>query len=200
MLASIHPLGEQGRRQRWGVTVSAFVIGTVTGAALVGAALGLVGSELGLPGRPSPLATGLLILALAVLGAGLDLRVGGLSVPTVGRQVNEQWLGLYRGWVYGASFGFQLGLGVVTVVSTFTVYLALVLAALTGSLLGGLAGGATFGLVRGATVLAAADVREPQQLHRLHRRLQAWDGATRRLAVAAQGLVALGMVAALVGR
>lgn len=200
MLSSIHPLGEQGRRQRWGVTVSAYLIGTVAGAALAGGVLGLIGSRLGLPGRPGPLATGVLVLALAVVGVGLDLRVGGLSLPTVGRQVNEQWLGLYRGWVYGASFGFQLGLGVVTVVSTFTVYLALILAALTGSWVGGLAVGATFGLVRGATLLAAADVHEPHQLHRLHRRLQAWDGATRRLAVGVQGLVALGMVAALVGR
>src|SRR3712207_4960816 len=113
MLASIHPLGERGRGQRWGVTVAAYLAGTVTGAVLLGAALGLVGSWL--PGLPP--AAGLLVLvaALAALGVALDLRLAGASVPTIHRQVDEQWLEQYRGWVYGVSFGFQLGLGVVTV-------------------------------------------------------------------------------------
>ena len=182
MLASIHPLGEQGRRQRWGITVTAYLVATVAAAALAGAGLGLVGSWLD---PPRGWVTALFV-ALALAGVVLDLRLGGLSVPTIHRQVNEQWLDRYRGWVYGASYGFQLGLGVVTVVSTFTVYLTLAAALLVASISGGLAIGLTFGVVRGATILAAANVRRPDQLRRLHQRLQAWDSPSRRAAIGVQ--------------
>ena len=182
MLASIHPLGEQGRRQRWGITVTAYLVATVAAAALVGAGLGLVGSWLD-PPRGWVTAA---FVVLAVLGVALDLRLGGLSVPTIHRQVNEQWLDRYRGWVYGASYGFQLGLGVVTVVSTFTVYLALAAALLVASVSGGLTVGLTFGVVRGATILAGARVRRPDQLRHLHQRLQAWDSPARKAAIGVQ--------------
>lgn len=191
MLASIHPLGERGRNQSWALTVSAFVAGSVLGAAAIGAALGLVGRWLDLPGTPSSVLTGALVAVLAVAGLVLDLRLGGLRVPTIHRQVDEQWLQRYRGWVYGGSFGFQLGLGVVTVVNSFTVYLALALAFFSGSAAAGLLIGATFGLVRGATVFAVADVREPDQLRTLHRRLKAWEPTAHRLAVGVQAVVAV---------
>jgi hypothetical protein len=191
MLASIHPLGERGRKQRWGVTVSAYLAGSLAGAGLLGAALGQVGAWLHLPGDPSPTAAGLLVAALAVLGLVLDLRVGGVRLPTIHRQVDEEWLQRYRGWVYGVSFGFQLGLGVVTVVNSFTVYLALALALLSGSPALGAVIGLTFGLVRGAGVLAVAGVREPQQLRALLRRLQYLEPASHRLAVAVQAVVAV---------
>jgi len=183
MLASIHPLGERSRRQRWGVTAAAYVAATVAAAALLGATLGLAGSWL--PSTPAPAA----VVALALIGLVLDLRA---AVPTIHRQVDEEWLSRYRGWVYGASFGFQLGLGVVTVVSSFTVYLAFALALLSGSTAAGLAIGTAFGLARGLTIFAAAGVRTPDHLRRLHRRVAAWDGATRRLAVGVQAVVAVG--------
>ncbi len=200
MLASIHPLGERARRQRWGLTVSAYLAATVVASALVGAGLGLLGGWLGLPGGSDATVAGLVVAGLAALGAVLDLQVGGVSVPTVHRQVDERWLRRYRGWVYGAGFGFQLGLGVVTVVSTFAVYLTLALALLTGSVVGGLVVGTTFGVVRGATVLAVAGVNHPDRLHRLHRRLPAWDPVSRRVTAGVQASVAAGAVAALVVR
>jgi hypothetical protein len=200
MLASIHPLGERARRQRWGLTVSAYLTATVLASALVGAGLGLTGGWLGFPGSSDATLVGLVVAGLAALGAVVDLRIGGTSVPTVHRQVDEHWLQRYRGWVYGAGFGFQLGLGVATVVSTFAVYLTLALALLTGSVAGGLVVGAMFGVVRGATVLAVAGVRHPDQLHRLHRRLAAWDPASRRLAAGVQASVAAGALAFLVAR
>ena len=190
MLASIHPLGEQGRRQRWAITVTAYLVATVAAAALAGAVLGLVGAWID---PPRGWVTAVFV-ALAVTGAALDLRVGGLKVPTIHRQVNEQWLDRYRGWVYGASYGFQLGLGVVTVVSTFTVYLALAAALLVGSVAGGLAIGLAFGVVRGATILAAARVRGPDQLRRLHQRLAAWDPPARRAAIGVQAGAAVAVL------
>lgn len=183
MLASIHPLGERSRRQRWGLTAAAYVTATVVGAALLGAALGGVGASL--PASPAWPA----VIALALLGVVLDLRT---AVPTIHRQVDEEWLSQYRGWVYGGGFGFQLGLGVVTVVSSFTVYLAFALALLAGSTAAGLAIGIAFGSVRGLMIFAAAGVRSPDQLHRLHRRVAAWDGVTRGLAVGVQAAVAIG--------
>ena len=195
MLASIHPLGERARRQRWGVTVGAFVAGTVTGSALVGAVLGRLGAALDLPGR-----TGVAVLVAALAAAGAAADLGRVPVPTVHRQVDERWLDRYRGWVYGAGFGFQLGVAVVTVVSSFSVYLMLALALLTGSAAGGLAVGVAFGAVRGATILAAAGVRHPDQLHRLHRRVQAWAPASRRLTIAVQAAVAAGAVTVLMAR
>ncbi len=184
MLSSIHPLGERARRQRWGITVTAYLVATIGTSALVGTALGLAGDRLDVPSVPA------LVVVLALLGIVLDLRVGGLSVPTIHRQVDETMLTRYRGWVYGASYGFQLGLGVVTVVNSFTVYLTLVLALLTGSAVGGLAVGLAFGVSRGLVVLAAAGVREPSQLRRLHQRLQAWGPVSHRLAVGVQAVVA----------
>jgi hypothetical protein len=198
MLASIHPLGERGRRQRWGVTVAAYVAGTVLAATALGGVLGWTGGELRLP-APA-MATGSVVALVSVVGLAFDLRVGGLSLPTVHRQVDEEWLDEYRGWVYGAGFGVQLGLGVVTVVNSFTVYLTLILAALSGSAAAGAAIGATFGAVRGVTILASADVRDPDRLRRLHRRQAAWGPASKGLAVGVQGLVAVGGLAAVVAR
>ncbi len=43
MLASITPLGERGRGQRWWLTVTAHVVGSVLGGAAIGAAMGLIG-------------------------------------------------------------------------------------------------------------------------------------------------------------
>src|SRR5688572_11138980 len=142
MLASIHPLGERARDRRWGVTVGAYLLGSTVAAALLGAVLGAVGWLLPLtPGSTAWLVAGAGALALAA-----DL--GAIPLPTVHRQVDKDWLDLYRGWVVGAGFGFQLGLGVVTIVNTAAVYLTLALALLTGSIVAGALVGTTFGLVR----------------------------------------------------
>src|SRR5687768_2664330 len=124
MLSSITPLGERGRQRRWGATVTAYAVGSVAAGASLGALLGLV------PEPPARAA--LVVLAVAcALAALLDLRPA--LLPTIRRQVNEDWLGVYRGWVCGAGFGLQLGLGVVTIVTTAAVYVVLIAAALSGS-------------------------------------------------------------------
>ena len=105
MLASITPLGERGRHGRWGVTVTAFLIGSGVAGALVGALIGAAGTLL------IPASVGsqprLAALALAALAA-LTLDASG-TVPGPARQVNERWLDEYRGWVYGLGYGAQLG-------------------------------------------------------------------------------------------
>src|SRR2546421_12803018 len=161
MLASIHPVGERARRSRWGVTVTAYLLGSVAGGAGAGAALGAVGAILFalLPGAGAVRAWS---VALAcVLAAAVELGAGGLRLPTVRRQVDEDWLARYRGWVYGAGFGFQLGLGAVTIVTTAGVYLAWALALLSGSVGRGVAIGVAFGVARAVPVLGLAGGQGP---------------------------------------
>jgi len=65
----------------------------------------------------------------------------------VHRQVDDGWLPRYRGWVYGAGFGLQLGLGVVTIVTTAAVPAVWLLALLTASPSHGAAVGLAFQVV-----------------------------------------------------
>lgn len=188
MLASITPLGERGRNQRWGITMAAFDTGSIAGGTVVGGLLGrLGGAVLG----SAPAATRLLALGLLLIaGLGLDLRRGSRRLPSTRRQVNEDWLFRYRGWVYGAAFGFQLGVGVVTVVTTSAVYLTLAAALLTGSAAAGALVGGAFGLIRALPVLLTARVRRPGELIEFHRRLRAWDRPALRLVLAAEAALA----------
>ena len=194
MLASIHPLGEWARNMRWGVTASAYIVGSTAGGAALGGLLGLVGRVAhALTGDPRAFVGVLLVLACAAAVA-LDLGAFGLRIPTLHRQVNEDWLNRYRGWVYGVSFGFQLGLGVVTIVTTATVYLtfaAAFLVGMSGWAVGGAVIGTVFGLVRSAPILLVARARSAEQLRSTHRRLQAAAPAWRALAVGVPGVVVL---------
>jgi hypothetical protein len=196
MLASIVPFGERARNRRWGVTVAAYLVGSLVAGTALGTTFGLAGDVVlgdGLGGR-----TLFAVAALAcAAGAAFDLAVGGLPLPTVRRQVNEDWLNRYRGWVCGVGFGFQLGLGVVTIVTTATVYLVFVLAFLSASWVAGAALGATFGLVRALPLLLLHGVTTPDRLRQAHRRMQGWAPAARRAAVGVQCAAAgLGTVVA----
>jgi hypothetical protein len=197
MLGSITPLGERGRGQRWGVTVTAHVLGAVLAGAAMGAVLGGLGA---VAFGSVPSAWRVLVLVVGVvLAVGLDLAVGPRRLPGPRRQVNEDWLHRYRGWVYGAAFGAQLGVGVATFVTTATVYAALVAGLLTASpALGAVVGGA-FGLARGASVLASAGVRAPEQVVRMDARLRSWERPSRWMAAAVQAGLALAAVAFVAG-
>lgn len=157
MLASISPLGERARGNRWALTAAAFAVGSVATATALGASLGAAG---GLAGHSPP---ALLSVAVVALAAGL-LDLFGFRLPTVRRQVDEDWLQRYRGWVYGAGFGVQLGLGVVTVVTTATVYAWMAASVLSGSILLGASAGVGFGLARTVPVLAVRHITDPREL------------------------------------
>jgi hypothetical protein len=173
MLASITPLGERGRRSRWGVTVTAFLLGaTLAGAALgalIGAAGGLIPNEL-----RSPRARLVVLAAAIAVAIVLDLVPG--AAPGPRRQVNERWLDELRGWVYGLGFGAQLGLGITTVVSSAATYVALLAALLIGDPARGALVVGLFGLVRGLPPLITGRVRQPRQLFAIHARLERLRG------------------------
>jgi sulfite exporter TauE/SafE len=166
MLSSIHPLGERARHNRWAVTALAFTAGAVVSGAAVGLALGGAGSLL-LDMTPTTL---LLTTAALALTAGI-LDLVGPKAPGPARQVNETWIGSFRGWVYGGAFGLELGLGVFTYVVTWGVYAALASALLTASPLAGALVGATFGIGRSLSVLAAGYVDRPSRLVSFNRAL-----------------------------
>ena len=193
MLASITPLGERGRRRRWGTTVTAYVIGSTLGGAAVGALAGALGLLL-LGGVSWDVRIG---FVAALLAAGLLLDLLG-KVPGPRRQVDESWLDRYRGWVYGAGFGFQLGAGVVTIVTTSAVYVALGAAMATASPGVGAAIGALGGLLRGAAILTGARVQTPEQLMRFHARMSAWREPARVTGLVAQGMLMIVAAGALV--
>ena len=133
MLTSITPLGEWGRRRRWGLTTAWYLLGSTAGGAALGVLAGVLAVAAG------QLSTGsralLVVAALACAAAALsDAR--GIRPPSWHRQVDETWLQRYRGWVVAGGFGIQLGFGVVTIVSSASVYAALALAVLSGSFWG----------------------------------------------------------------
>ena len=192
MLGSITPLGERSRGRRWGITVTAFALAAGAAGAALGAALGAAG---GIVAISASARTGLLGVAVAA-AIVVDL-VPGLRAPGPRRQVNEAWLHRYRGWVYGAGFGVQLGLGVTTIVSTAAVYATGAAAFLAGSAAAGGVVGAAFGLARAATLLAAGGVDEPRALATLDRRLERWERPARLAALAAEAaLIALAVAVA----
>jgi hypothetical protein len=181
MLASITPLGERGRQATWGVTVTAFLIGSTAAAAAAGALAGAAGATV-VPASVSAHAR-LAAFAVTVLCAiVLDARAG--RVPGPRRQVDERWLDTYRGWVYGLGYGAQLGVGITTVVTSAATYVALIAAFLTvdaghGALVVG-----CFGAVRGLTPIAAARVDRPDRLMAMHALLERWRAPSRRGGVA----------------
>lgn len=175
MLASINPLGERARNQQWGVTFGWYLVGSVAGGATVGALAGLVGADLHQLVQLALAVVAALVVVACVVALAVDVHVARLRPPSVRRQVNENWLGKYRGWVYGLGFGYQLGLGVVTVVTTTSVYLTIVLAFLSGSVWGGLTVGAAFGLARALPLLAVVGVRGPGELRQVMRRATGRD-------------------------
>ncbi|MDQ6803814.1 MAG: hypothetical protein M3065_02345 [Actinomycetota bacterium] len=193
MLASITPLGERGRHSRWSITVSAFLLGATLAGAALGALAGALGAVI-VSGSVDFDARFAVLAAAGLLAVGLDARAE--RVPGPRRQVNEDWLAAFRGWVYGLGYGAQLGFGLTTVVSSAALYVAVIAALATGKpALGALVLGC-FGASRGLTLLGAAGVRRQEQLIALHVKLGHWRGRSRTASAAT--LVAI-TTAALIG-
>lgn len=193
MLASISPLGERARGNRWGLTAGAYTAGVVASAASLGAVLGRLGSAL--PGG-SPAQW--LVPAVAVAAGGWDLVSRG-PVPGVHRQVNEDWLGRYRGWVYGLGFGAQLGVGFATIVTTAAVYAWMVAALLTRDVVSGLLIGACFGSARAAMLGVVRGAHDPERLRARLRMVSSWAGRARVGAAAASVAIGAGCAAIVAG-
>ena len=196
MLTSISPLGERARASRWWLTTTAYLVSSVAGGLALGLLAALLGSLLPESWRSSPVAYVVVALAL-VVGLLLDLGVAGRRLPTWRRQVDQAWLGRYRGWVVGVGFGAQLGFGLVTIVTSATTYAVVLLCLLSGDPAVGLLVGGTFGLVRALPSAFMGRVVTREQLWRVlsgvERGARAADGVARLALVAAA--VALTVIA-----
>ncbi len=188
MLTSINPLGERGKGNRWAVTASAYVLGSVLGGAAIGLLLGLVGSLLPGPG------TATLLVGAAVCLVALLSDLPGPALPGGRRQVDEDWLARYRGWVYGVGYGAQLGFGAITIVTSASTYAAAALALLSGVPWTGLAIGLTFGLVRGLPILTVRSADSPERLRAAARRLSVLAAPARRAVVTVLAAASLTLI------
>ncbi len=193
MLSTVTPLAEAGRGRRWGVTAAWFVVGAVIGGLTLGAVMAGLAALVGALGLSITVVLGIATVAALVCAAS-DLDPFGLHIPFHGRQVNERWLDQYRAWVYGAGFGWQIGCGLATYITTAGMYLTILLAALTGRPLVALGIGAGFGLIRGLAIFAGRHITDTDHLLAVHRHF----GALRRpVRLATIGvLLAVGVVAA----
>lgn len=181
MLSSIHPLGERSRHNSWVLTATFFTVGSILAGAVVGLVLGLAGSF----ALSDATATSTLVAtATAALLAGV-LDVAGVTPPGPSRQVNEHWIGAFRGWVYGGAFGVELGLGFLTYIVTWGVYATYAAALLSASPIAGTVVGATFGFGRSLLLLAAGYVDRPSRLTSFNRVLVSAGPVVRRSAAAA---------------
>jgi MFS family permease len=193
MLTSISPLGERARGNRWSLTVTWLVLGTLLGGATLGAVLGILGQSL-----PITVDEGWRLAVLALAGAAAavwDLKIRRFPVH---RQVNEDWLSAFRPWVYGWGYGLQLGAAVITAINTALVPMFMLAALLTRDPMSGLLVGAAFGAVRGLTVTLNRRVRNAADLRRLHHRLDTLAHRARRLGALAAALLAAVSAIALV--
>lgn len=187
MLASLTPYAEAARGSRWTITAAAFSVGAVGAGALGGLIWGGLGSLA--PGGSWRVIAAAVVLAAALVIDATPLR---RRMPLTKRQVNEDWMVTYRGWVYGVGFGAQLGLGFITLVACAAIYATFAVEFLSGSVPAGVLIGAAFGATKAASLLPAGRARDRSSLVALHRRIIALE----RLSVGA--VVAGELVAAVI--
>ncbi len=198
MLSTITPMAERARGHRYGVTAAWFVVGAALGGATLGAgAAGLAAliSAVDLPSTTTFAAVAVLATAAALVDAGTF----GRRPPFFRRQVDDAWLAKYRAWVYGAGFGWQIGVGLATYIMTAGVVLTVALAVLTASPLAAFGIGVAFGIARGLVVLLGARLRSPAALGALHARLDALEAPVRWAVVGVQASVGVGAALAAAG-
>jgi hypothetical protein len=196
MLSTITPLSEKAKGHSYRSTAAWFVLGAIVGGATLGAAMALLaGAAHSL--HLSATALGAVALGAALVTAGSDAGTGGIRLPIHRRQVNERWLDQYRSWVYGAGFGWQIGTGLSTYITTAAVYLMVVLAALTTDPMAALVLGTCFGLVRGLAVLLTRHVTSPSELRSFHRRFAEAGPVAGRAAIAVEVGVSVVLAASL---
>lgn len=193
MMGSITPLGQRARGYRFWPTATAYVVSSAFAGLAVGIVLGTVG--LPIAHALSWSSRIVILVGVTLLGLAADLGLGGLRLPTVHRQVNEDWMLRYRGPVYGAGFGFQLGLGFVTIVTTSAIYATLIAELIVGDIAAAALIGLAFGAVRALPILAVVGVREPRQLGRVQATLARWGTPVRRGVLWGQSALAMAAAA-----
>lgn len=193
MLSQLNPLAEHSRGQRFRVTAAWFVVGSLVGAAMLGAVVAGLAAAVDAADLTTTTAVGI-AAGVTLAGAVIDARLLPWAPPFIRRQVNETWLPTYRGWVYGFGFGWQIGTGITTYVMTTAVFGMILLGALSASPAVAFGVAMTFGLVRGVAVFITDRCTSFDLLAAFHRRFDALGLVVRRVVIAVQ--VVVGAVAA----
>lgn len=195
MLASMTSLGERSRGRRWWLTYSWFALGATAGGMALAAGL------IAIRYAASPIDVSVsrpIGCALAVAIGVLVLR--GVAPPTHERQVDHRWLNTYRGWVVGLGFGFQLGTGAMTRISSFAYYLLMICAGLGAPIVALIAAGLVYGGIRAASAWPGRYVRTPTDLQRLTRVIARFQRPVGQAGRVLDGAASVALAAALVPR
>ena len=192
MLSTITPIGERGRGHRYGTTAAWYAVGSTAGGLTLGALLAGPAALV-----PAGFAGAPVVLVAALMAVASDLRIGGFQLPIHRRQVNERWLDVYRPWVYGAGFGWQVGSGFATYIMTAANHLLVVGLIAAGSVPLAMATCLLFGFVRGVAVLLTRSATTPAALLAVHERVHRAGPAVRWTVIAAETAVAGGAAAAI---
>jgi hypothetical protein len=195
MLSTVTPLAEEGRGHKYRSTAAWFIVGSIVGGATLGVGAALLAGMIGVAGVSTNTALALGAIA-AIVTASSDLRLFGVHLPINPRQVNELWLGKFRPWVYGAGFGWQIGVGFATYIMTGAVYLTVALAALTGSPAIAFGICVAFGLCRGLAIMLGSTITSTERLMAFHRRFDSLAEPVRRGVIGVQLAVAAALVIA----
>ncbi len=195
MLSTITPVAEAGRGHSFRSTSTWFVIGSVVGGLTLGSLMAAIAALTARFGLTASLALGITVVA-SLLAAASDGRLAGFHIPGHDRQVNERWLDRYRSWVYGAGFGWQIGVGVATYIMTSALYLLILMGGLTAEPVFAIALGALFGLVRGLAVYLASGLDSTERLLSFHARFESHREAVRQTTIVVLAVVSVAAAAA----
>ena len=157
MAGTILPIvyGECARGQL-AISVWLYALGLLSGAVVLGGALGTLGSELRLNSLLTPAAGALVIIAAcAHLGyAAREFELCRLPMPQSLWQVPRRWQNLMSARSTSLIYGVALGLGVLTRIPTSTFYIVLVWVVIAGNHQVGFAVLGIYGIGRAVPVIA----------------------------------------------
>ena len=195
MLSTITPVAEAGRGQSFRSTSAWFVIGSVAGGVTLGTLMAVIATLAARFGTTASVALWIIVLA-SLLAAASDGRLAGFHIPGHDRQVNERWLDRYRSWVYGAGFGWQIGVGLATYIMTSALYLLILMGGLTAEPVAAIALGTLFGLVRGLAAYLAAGLDSTERLLAFHSKFESLREAVRQTTIVILAVVSVAAAAA----
>ena len=151
-------------RGRERLLVGLVLVGAGTAAgALAGLVLAILLAPLAAIGPWSTTAPTATVATIVAAGVALDairLLAGRPAPPTVGRQVPAEWARWFPARTTAALYGARLGVGPLTILSTWTWWSTTVAAGLLGPATGA-ATGATFGLIKLGAVAGVSQVAGP---------------------------------------
>lgn len=167
------------------------MIGSTFGGGALGVVGGLAAWFLNATFDPASSVRTIVVVVAAMTALGFEATNRERLLPSRTRQVNENWIQTYRGWIYGGGFGAELGFGLSTIITTSLIHLLVVSMIFVGSFAAAFSLGLTFGVVRGATVLFARGVDSPEALRSFHHRLDTFRTRSHSGAVASLALVSV---------